>query len=210
MIQYREAKKCELKRVANLTTETFGEYPIYDLVLRDAFKDKDSYLKYMKKLHYMHIKANAKKHKCLVGILDGKIVSAALIQSPNAARISIFDYILSGAIKLLYPVGIFRLLRFFSVSEEAHADCVKKYPHSWYLELIVVDKSLTGKGIGSKMLNDCITPYILSQKGDSLTLITNTEGNRKFYLKNGFTEFAKSVIERNGRKINNWSYYMNF
>lgn len=44
--------------------------------------------------------------------------------------------------------------------------------------------------------------------GEELTLITNTEGNRKFYKKNGFQEFSDRKLEQNGQTIGNWSFCM--
>ena len=68
--------------------------------------------------------------------------------------------------------------------------------------------SCQGQGAGSKMLNDCIKPYIAKHGGGILTFITNPQINRKFYIKNGFTEFHEMVIRRNKTEINNWSYSM--
>lgn len=42
-----------------------------------------------------------------------------------------------------------------------------------------------------------------------LTLIANTEIKRKFYIKNGFQEFAARKLEQNGQLIGNWSFFMN-
>ena len=65
---------------------------------------------------------------------------------------------------------------------------------------------MKGRGLGSSMLQDCLIPYVQNQGGQELTLITNTEGNRKFYAKNGFREFSERTLEQNGQKIGNWSF----
>ena len=83
MITYREAKKSDIREIADLVATSFGEYPMYSLAFRDKFKTIDDFIRYMKKLNRVHIGANARKHKCFEGELDGKIVSVALLQDPN-------------------------------------------------------------------------------------------------------------------------------
>jgi len=206
MIIYREAKKSEIKKIAELVATSFGEYPMYTLAFRDKFKTKDDFIRYMKKLNRVHIGANARKHKCFVGVVDGKIVSVALLQNPNIKRISLFDYILAGGVGLLFPVGFKRLIEFFDISNEAHKDCAEKCGNAWYVELLAVSPDCKGQGLGTKMLNDCLIPYVESQKGIEIALITNTPSNCKFYEKNGFTNFAVSELEWKSNSIQNWSF----
>lgn len=195
MITYREAKKSEIREIADLVATSFGEYPMYTLAFRDKFKTKDDFIRYMKKLNRVHIGANARKHKCFVGELDGKIVSVVLLQDPNIKRISLFDYILAGGVGLLFPIGFKRLIGFFDISNEAHKDCAKRCGDVWYVELLAVSPDCKGQGLGSKMLNDCLIPYVESQKGTEPALITNTPSNCKFYEKNGFANFAVSELK---------------
>ena len=209
MITYREATKEEIPYIAKLSTVSFGNYPFFDFVFLDAFKKPEEYFLYLEKLHRIHIRANMKQHKCFVGIQDNKIVSIALLQDPARKRISVLDYIRAGAVSLVVPVGLKKILDFFDVSEEAHQDCEREYSTAWYLEMLAVDSSMKGCGFGSAMINDCLIPYIRQQGGKEFTLITNTEKNCKFYTKNGFYKFAERTLERKGQKISNWSFVRN-
>lgn len=206
MITYRKATMADVPYIAKLSAESFGQYPLFHTALADSFADDGAYQAYMERLLRVHFKANMRQHPGFVGVEDGRIVSAALLQDPKGKRISIFDYIMAGAIGLVYPAGVFRLLNFFDLTEAAHKDCAREYPDAWYLELLAVDGSMKGKGLGSRMLSDCLVPYVRAQDGSDLTLITNTEGNRAFYKKNGFREFADRVLESGGRRIGNWSF----
>lgn len=208
MITYREATKKEIAQIARLATVSFGNYPFFDFAFLSAFKRESDYFAYLEKLHRIHIRANMQCHKCFVGVEDGKIVSAALLQNPTKKRIRVWDYIRAGAVGLLFPVGLSKILDFFAISEDAHIDCAHKYSSSWYLEMLVVDGSMKGRGLGSKMLHDCLIPYIQKQGSKSFTLITNTEQNCRFYQKNGFQQFAARTMERNGMQIGNWSFEM--
>lgn len=208
MIDYREANSKDFDRIAHLSAQSFGNYPYFTCVFRNAFKNEDAYKAYMEKLHRINIKANAQQNKCFVGVQDGEIVSAALIQDPAKKKADVEDYVKAGGLSLAFPVGLSKILNFFHFSEDARADCDKKHPSAWYLEVLAVDDSLKGHGLGSGMLQDCLIPYIQKHGGEELTLITNTEGNRKFYKKNGFQEFSERKLEQNGQTIGNWSFCM--
>lgn len=67
----------------------------------------------MEKLHRVNIKANAQQNKCFVGVKDGEIVSAALIQDPAKKKADVEDYVKAGGLSLVYPVGLSKILDFF-------------------------------------------------------------------------------------------------
>ncbi len=209
MIIYREAYKKEIKEIAKMVADSFSEYPMYTLTFRDKFKCKDDFIRYITKLNKVHIRANAKKHKCFVGIENGEIVSVALLQDPKIKRISLLNYIIAGGISLLFPVGFKRIIDFFDISNKAHEACEKENSDAWYIELIAVSPKYKGQGLGSKMINDCLIPYAKSQEGNKLSLITNTETNCKFYKKNGFDNFAFDKIYWKDKSISNWSFIKN-
>ena len=209
MIVYREATPKDYNRIAQLSALSFRNYPYFDFAFRNAFKDDDAYIAYMEKLHRIHIKANLPQNKCFVGLKDGKIVSAALLQDPAKKKAAVEDYVKAGGLRLIFPVGFSKILNFFRISEDARADCDQKYPSAWYLEILAVDGSMKGCGLGSGMLRECLIPYIQNQGGQELTLITNTELNRKFYTKNGFREFSARTLEQDGQRIGNWSFCRN-
>ena len=106
---------------------------------------------------------------------------------------------------MLFPVGFKSLIKFFDLSEESHKPC-EKYKTAWYVELLAVSKNHKGQGLGSDMLNNCLIPYIKSERGTQLALITNTEQNCKFYKKNGFELFDKMALEMNGKQVNNYCF----
>jgi len=209
MIEYREAYNNELKEIAKMVAKSFGEYPMYTLTFRDKFKTKEDFISYITKLNKVHISANARKHKCFVGVKNGKIVSVALLQNPNIKRISLWNYITTGGISLLFPVGFKRLIDFFNISNIAHKPCEEKHKDAWYIELLAVNPLYKGQGLGSKMINECLIPYAKDHGAKELALITNTKGNCKFYEKNGFNNFAYDKLNWKDKYIDNYSFVKN-
>jgi ribosomal protein S18 acetylase RimI-like enzyme len=212
MIVYRKPKKSELKNIAKMTALSFGEYPINDLELRGGFKDLDSYVNFMSDAHYVYIKLYHRRHVCFVGEEDGVIKSLAMLKRPDSPEDSIGEYLRSGAMDLLKKTSLLRLLKYLNVLEEGHRPCSRLKEPSWTLEFLAVDKSCKGQQLGSKLLKDCVIPYIMEEnegnESASFITFTNTESNSKFYIKNGFTEFDYTTIERNGMAIGNWSLRM--
>lgn len=82
---------------------------------------------------------------------------------------------------------------------------VNYYPAGWYLEMLVVEGSMKGKGLGRRIINDAVVPYVSQHGGKNLALITNTESNCRFYEKNDFAIFSERMLEMRGRGISNWS-----
>ena len=67
------------------------------------------------------------------------------------------------------------------------------------------DPDRKGEGIGSRMLQECLIPYVKEHGGKKLCLFTNSQGNRQFYRKNGFTEFDERQFAYKGKTIGSWS-----
>lgn len=211
MIQYRRPEKNELKAIAKMSAVTFSDYPMFHEI-RDEFSDMDSFITLMSEVQHVFLKAYYKNADFFVGEENGEMKSFAVLIPPHSSKVNIFDYFLSGAFKLLGKTSLRKLLKLVNIVEEGHGPISEIKEKSWMLEILAVDKSCRGQRLGTKMLNDCIIPHIAKQssgtKPETFVTFTNTEGNQKFYLKNGFTEFDYTTIQRNGQTIGNWSFRM--
>jgi ribosomal protein S18 acetylase RimI-like enzyme len=206
MVEYRIAEEKDVDELAQMVSETFGEYPLFDIVLRDSFKDVSEYTNFTKELHKVHIRSFIRKHICFVGVVKSSICSMALLEEPNGKKVSIWDYIKAGGLELIPRIGLQKLLAMKTVEEEARREITQVYDEAWYIEMLTVHQKFKGQQLGSKIINDCIIPYINEHGGSKVTLVTNTELNRKFYVKNGFLELFESTIKRKGKETKNWSY----
>ncbi|MCR6109928.1 GNAT family N-acetyltransferase [Bacillus sp. A301a_S52] len=210
MIEYRRPEMKELKGIAKMSAITFGDYPIFH-EFSNEFSNMDSFIDLMSEVQHVYLKAYYKNADFFVGEENGQIKSFAVLIRPNSSKVSIFDYFLSGAFKLLRKASLRKLLKLLNILEEGHGPISEIKEQSWVLESLAVDKSCRGQQLGTKMLNDCIIPYISKQSSgtkETFVTFTNTERNKKFYLKNGFTEFDYTPIERKGTTIGNWSFRM--
>lgn len=202
MVEYRIAGQQELSAVAELFAAAFQDYPLFQLVVKDNNLEQT----FLQNLHAANVAVYSQTQCCLVGIMDGEIVSAALLQCPGNPAAGLWDFAQAGGKILMRNGGMRRTIDYLSVSDEAAQVCGNVPEPAWYLDSLGVSGARQGQRLGSRMLNDGIRPYIAQNGGGTLTLITNTEQNRAFYVQNGLEEFNASTISRNGRRIENWAY----
>lgn len=198
---YRLAKKNEAKTCGKMMGQSFQHYGFFDMYPLAQKKHK----KFTNAIEMTEAVFSQKRGELLVGVEEDKIVSAAVLQAPSTKQPDLWDYVSAGGLRVLFAGGLKATLGWYSMLKEADAavDSLKQ-PH-WYLSTLAVDDHQKGKGLGSQMIQDGIIPFIRSNGGGLLTLITNSEGNVHFYVKNGFTIFHHNNIERNHKKIGNWS-----
>ncbi len=168
MVVYREAKKEDLTEIAALLTEAFHGYAFFDLY--NPNKRKKQY-QFMHAIQDANAKASFQRHITLVGIRDNKIVSAAQLKAPDTPDVGFLDYVLAGGIRVLFTGGLFNTLGLLKMLDEASSICHNLPGCVWYLSSLAVSKSCQGQGLGSKMITECIIPYIRKRNGGLLTLI---------------------------------------
>lgn len=202
MIQYRRAKYEELKSIARLITDSFKEYPFFDLLLPPGKKNDD----FLFSLHYLNTMTYLKKHCCFIGIEDGQILTAVLLKHRDKPEVGFFDYVSSEGFNLLINGGIPCIKNLLKMTHKSKLACHGLGKSNWYLEALVVNVNFQSRHLGSHMLRKCVFPYIKFNGGGVLTLITSTEKNRIFYTKNGFEEFDETFLTNYNCRVGNWSF----
>lgn len=209
MILYREARKCEIEKVAKLCADSFMQYPLYQTV-RNIFNNENSYSQFMYELQLLFVRVYMKRLPVLVGVMDNIIVSVAMLEYPDRKKPSLWNYIVNGGLKILKYISPLQIFGFLNLIKNTETACAKIKEPRWFLTVLAVDKNCQGKQLGSKMIQDGIIPYVKKHRGKLLTFTTNTELNCKFYIKNGFIPFDKRTLQYNGINVENWSFKMGF
>ncbi|MBU8726181.1 MULTISPECIES: GNAT family N-acetyltransferase [Bacillus] len=202
MVHFRLAREDELPQVANLLEDSFRDYSFFDLLCEKVSKRST----FARELHLVNTKVYFQHQICLVGVENGHIVSAALLKHPRFPEPGLMDYVLSGGLKLLFTGGISAIQHVFRMLKEAKKAFSSLNKPFWYLEALAVAKSHQGKKLGSRMLKQCLFPFIARQGGGLFTLITHNEANRHFYRKNGWVEFDERVLRGKEMSLQSWSY----
>lgn len=197
----RKAKTTELQQCIELLQDAFNGYAFFEIYVDDVKRRKKFFLSMMK----IWMKNSFRYGTVLVCEDNEKIISVAVLKASQDKEIDFFDFSLQSLYSVL--LGGFQATKAFRhMCEVSDKACHSLPDPKWHLVLLAVSSHSKGQGIGSKMLHDCILPYIAENGGGLLTFNTNAEINRAFYKKNGFEEFDVDTLNENGKEIGNWSY----
>ena len=192
-MDFRLAAADDANKIATLLTDVFANYNMYRTVLSKHFTADSKYIDFLNKMHYVQAKSNIRKGYCLVAEEDDNIIAVAILQDLSKTRITVWDYIRSGALDLLpYSNVVHHFLPFLERSSEAAKYNVPT--GAWYLESFLVSPQWQGKRIGGKFLDEAVLPLVSREGGSQLSLVTNTETNVSFYQKHGFEQIHQTKI----------------
>lgn len=199
----RTARRNELPICISLVGDAFREYGLFGLPGVSSAR-RERFFNLMTTIWTR----NAFRHGvALVGTEKDEIVSIAALQRLGGREICFSDRSLA-CLRMFLAGGIKATNAFLEMCRASDAACHALPDPKWHLAFLAVSPARKGMGLGSAMLRDGVVPYVAKHGGGLLTLNTNTEANRRFYTKNGFTEFDACSLHDHGRQIGNWSYKM--
>ena len=206
MLDYQEMEPSEWKACALLAAEAFYDYAYFGIYVPDDERRK----RFLKALIQCEFKANRNLSSVIFFTAkeNGKTVAVAQLCSPEFKKPDDMIYVRSGWFSAVFKGGSKGVNAWNAMEKIASAPCHQLPGQNWYLSLLTVAKTDEGKGIGGRFLNECIIPYARNAGGETLSLFTNSEANRRFYEKNGFSLFDEKRFEYGGKSIGSWSYAM--
>ena len=115
---YRLASPADARKVATVLTDAFANYNMYRAVLNSFFTTDSKYIDYLNKLHYVQVMSNIRKGYCLIAEENGEIIAVAVMQSLRHTRITLWDYLRSGAFCALALCQTYSILFTFLRQEQ--------------------------------------------------------------------------------------------
>lgn len=202
MISFERMKIEERETCAALAARAFGDYEYFT----DYVPIEKKRRRFLDTMLQIEVKLNDGPATFFTAKDSGQIVSVAMLCPPEYKKPSDMAYMKAGFGKCFLQGGIRDVAAWNTMEGKAGQPCHRLAGKVWYLNLLTVEPKCKGQGIGTKMLHECILPYVKEHGGDTLCLFTNSEENRKFYKKNGFVEFNERWFEYRGKKLGSWSY----
>lgn len=179
-----------------------------------AFSDYDYFRNYIpddkRRDRFLHrlLEVELKIHQGIaetwVAMEGDRIAGVAMLCSDTYRQPSDPQYIRAGFLKVFWAGGIRDVNRWLKVEHQVGVPCHRV--KAWYLSMLTVDPDFQRQGVGSRMLEECILPRAREMGGKDITLFTNSQENRQFYQKNGFTEFDAMEFTYRGKWLGSWSY----
>lgn len=203
MLTYRTMTPAEQKACAALAADAFFDYEFFT----DYIPDDRRRRRFLRKLMDVELRVNADRAVLLVAEEESAPVALAMLCPPEYVKPSDGQYIAAGFLGVLLAGGFRDASAWNDMNERNDAPC-KAVRDAWYLSLLTVAPEHKGQGIGTRFLQDGILPYVRAKGGQKLTLVTNSESNRRFYQKLGFAPFHEQVFTYKGKELGGWSYQM--
>ena len=185
-----------------LAAQAFGDYEYFT----DYIPNEQQRTRFLRTMLEIEIRINDGPADFFTAKEDGKILAVAMLCPPEYKKPSDMAYLPAGFGKCFLQGGIRDVAAWNDMEGQAVEPCHSLGGQTWYLNLLTVEPNQKGQGFGSRMLRECILPYVRDHGGETLCLFTNADGNRTFYQDNGFEEFDQRFFNRKGKQLGSWSY----
>ena len=200
-LEFLEMNQNEIEESGELAASAFEDYEYMTTYVSDMKKCKN----FVHIATPIDVKVNTDAVR-LIAKSGDKIVAVATLFPPGVSRVGDIEYIKAGMIKAYFAGGVLDVDAWVNMDKKAGVPCHSLKGNIWYLNLLTVDPSFQGKGVGSEFINDGIVPYVKNHGGEKLCLFTNSEKNKKFYEKNGFEVFDYREFYYKGRTLPSYSF----
>ncbi len=202
MLSYEVMKEDERTACVDLAARAFSEYEYFSAYVSSERRR----MRFLRAMLNSEFRANVDRAAFFTVKKDGRLAAVAMLCSPGYQKPSDLEYMKAGYGKAFLCGGIRNVLAWNAMEAEAYKPCRGLSDEAWYLNMLTVDPYVEGRGIGSETLQSHILPHVRENGGTAPCLFTNSEINRKFYLKNGFEQFHEQKFAYRGKTIGSWSY----
>lgn len=202
MLTFEKMRPEERDTCAALAARAFEDYEYFTYYIPDDQRRT----RFLSTMLEIEVRINDGPADFFTAKEDGKIVAVAMLCPPEYKKPSDMAYMRAGFGKCFLQGGIRDVAAWNAMEGKAGQPCHSLGGQTWYLNLLTVEPNLKGQGLGSRMLGECILPYVKEHGGETLCLFTNSEINRTFYQKNGFEEFDQRFFTRKGKQLGSWSF----
>ena len=208
LVEYVKYDASYEEEVIKVFTEAFKNYPLFYNIFEDNFETEEKLLEFYKMVIKAIFKATIRKDACYVGLKDGQVVSAVIVESPDNKPIGVWDYTVCGMPGVIMKLGIKNTFKFLNLSDRTEVVVKSIKEPRWHLYFLAVDPEYHGEGIGSDAICNFLIPLVKKNNGKLITVTTNSEKNVSFYLNNGFSLVEEETLEYNSKPFGNWTFRM--
>ena len=198
----RLATRADIPEMTRIITEGFLDYPLH-VMLEPYLYRPERYPECLAAINRMLAASYQRVRHALVVEHGGRIVGTALMHD---RKVGVLQSFLNGGYEV-YRYASPRLVKDFSdVVDRADQVTIDKGDFDWYLEVLSVDKSMRGRGVGRWLVSQVLPDYVAKRGGRAYGFVTSTEKNARFYLNGGCELLDRFDVQMREQTCPIWSF----
>ena len=198
----RLATRADIPEMTRIITEGFLDYPLH-VMLEPYLYRPERYPECLAAINRMLAASYQRVRHALVVEHEGWIVGTALMHD---RKVGVLQSFLNGGYEF-YRYASPRLVKDFSdVVDRADQVTIDKGDFDWYLEVLSVDKSMRGRGVGRWLVSQVLPDYVAKRGGRAYGFVTSTEKNARFYLNGGCELLDRFDVRMREQTCPIWSF----
>jgi len=121
-------------------------------------------------------------------------------------KVGVLQSFLNGGYEFYRYASPLLVKDFSDVVDRADQVTIDKGDFDWYLEVLSVDKSMRGRGVGRWLVSQVLPDYVAKRGGRAYGFVTSTEKNARFYLNGGCELLDRFDVQMREQTCPIWSF----
>ena len=198
----RLATRADIPEMTRIITEGFLDYPLH-VMLEPYLYRPERYPECLAAINRMLAASYQRVRHALVVEHEGWIVGTALMHD---RKVGVLQSFLNGGYEF-YRYASPRLVKDFSdVVDRADQVTIDKGDFDFDLDVLSVDKSMRGRGVGRWLVSQVLPDYVAKRGGRAYGFVTSTEKNARFYLNGGCELLDRFDVQMREQTCPIWSF----
>lgn len=198
----RLATRADIPEMTRIITEGFLDYPLH-VMLEPYLYRPERYPECLAAINRMLAASYQRVRHALVVEHEGWIVGTALMHD---RKVGVLQSFLNGGYEFYRYASPLLVKDFSDVVDRADQVTIDKGDFDWYLEVLSVDKSMRGRGVGRWLVSQVLPDYVAKRGGRAYGFVTSTEKNARFYLNGGCELLDRFDVQMREQTCPIWSF----
>ena len=198
----RHATREDIPAITRIVTEGFLDYPLH-IMLKPYLYQPEHYPQCLTAMNRMLARAYQRSRNALVVEQDGRVIATALMHD---RKVGLMRNVTSGGYDLFRYASPRLIADFADVTDRADQIAIDNGDFDWYLEILSVDKTMRGRGVGRWLVSKVLPDFVARKGGHAYGFVTSTESNARFYLNGGCELLDRVDVTMRERSCPIWAF----
>ena len=198
----RLATRADIPEMTRIITEGFLDYPLH-VMLEPYLYRPERYPECLAAINRMLAASYQRVRHALVVEHEGRIVGTALMHD---RKVGVLQSFLNGGYEFYRYASPRLVMSFCFVFVRDDLVTIVFGDFVWFVEVLSVDKSMRGRGVGRWLVSQVLPDYVAKRGGRAYGFVTSTEKNARFYLNGGCELLDRFDVQMREQTCPIWSF----